>query len=114
MSPRRKADETCGTATLFDIEQAAAGMRSEVKPVAIKSVAQAYCPECKRVDGKGNRKKTGLIRVGRHLVWRAHGVVTWSGARRPCHASTVAVCDLPPKVKPMVECPCARTGLPAA
>jgi hypothetical protein len=56
-----------------------------------RSVTRAKCPKCLTA------MPVGLIRVGEHLVWREHYITTWGGARRPCPASGVAVCALPPK-----------------
>lgn len=45
------------------------------------------CPEC-----QGTRP-IGLLRQGTHLVWRIHDRLTVGGARIPCRASGVAVCE---------------------
>jgi hypothetical protein len=66
-----------------------------------RSVAFATCSKCH------TPKPVGLVRVGEHLIWRPHNIVTWSGARQPCPASGVAVCITPAKqvTKGAARCP---------
>lgn len=83
--------------------------RERQKPA--RSIAQARCPSCNRSTTSGEKKLTGLVRQGTHLVWREHDVVTWGGAKLPCPASGTAVCTNPAKSMPYVEavrCPHQR------
>lgn len=79
-----------GTPELFVIDAKPAGRERLRRP---RSVAQAFCPCCHRETAKGDRKLTGLVRQGDHLVWRPHDIVTWAGTRIPCRASSVPACQ---------------------
>jgi DNA-binding helix-hairpin-helix protein with protein kinase domain len=57
----------------------------------VKSVAQGKCPHC-------TVERMGVIRVGKHWVWRTHNKRTWSGVPMECMASGVAVCAAPERV----------------
>ncbi len=80
-------DDPYGTDSLFDAEPLV-GVGAREKPAAQRSVAQGNCPLC-------HADKTGLIRSGVHLTWRIHSYATWGGAKVPCGASGVYVCQIP-------------------
>lgn len=69
-----------------------------------RAAEHAYCP--RHAD---HRNKTALDLSGEHLVWREHEVVTWGHDRRVCLASGTPICEQPPKVKPIIQCPCGTT-----
>ncbi len=70
-------------------------------------VAWARCPHCTGSGLPANATQVGpvgqqhpavaLLPSGQHLVWRPHDIVTGSGARTPCRASGVALCQLAPR-----------------
>jgi hypothetical protein len=101
-----KADEY-GTPPMFDIPAGGGPVRTDVsKTKPVHPAGYGYCPACDRRRGTDNSKQeTALVQDGPHSVWKQHDVVTWSGARRPCRASGVPVCQLPPKVG-TVQCAC--------
>jgi hypothetical protein len=87
-------------------------MRDETsRTKAPRPTDHAHCPGCdRRRPGDNTRTQTVLLRIGEHLVWAAHDVVTWAGARRPCRACGIPVCQLPPRHGYQPACPC-RAGL---
>lgn len=84
--PRRKGKfDDVPTEPMFDM--APVEDHAE-KQKTVRSVASGRCPECRNL-------KLGVVRQGKHLVWREHTYTTWSGARIVCRASGVATCVAP-------------------
>lgn len=57
------------------------------------------CPSCHA------SKKIGLVKSGKHLVWRIHDRTTMSKAKMTCPASGVAVCAMPGRGLDDPPCP---------
>lgn len=93
--PARKFDGV-PTLPLF-ADDAVPVMRAERQRTQ-RAVTFARCPLC-------TAERIGLVRSATHLLWRTHDVVTWSGARLPCHGSGVALCALPGRDVPGVPTP---------
>lgn len=73
---------------LFDLPPAAARRAPEPGRKA-PMAAHAQCP------GHHGERRTGLLTVGVHLVWRTHTYRTWSGVAVQCRTSGVALCATP-------------------
>jgi hypothetical protein len=71
------------------------GHRAKAAP----SAEFGACPLCH------NTRRVGLVRLGKHLVWRLHDRTMMSGAKMPCPGSGTAVCDNPSKGPGVVRCP---------
>lgn len=69
-----------------------------------KPMDYGKCPCC-------HAAKIAVLRSGRHWVWKEHTYPTYSRARLTCHASGIAVCELP-EGQPSIHfgepltCPC--------
>lgn len=104
---RRRADETCGTPTMFDVDPTTDSLGEAARAKAPKSELHGACPTCNRRGKRNEQVNTGLIRQGPHLVWRPHNITTWKGTKIPCRASGVAVCVAPDRDR-IIDCPCAQ------
>lgn len=79
-TPTRRRDET-----------------SRTRP--IPSAEFGLCPMCH------SDRRIGLVRVGKHLVWRVHERKMMSGAHAICPASGTTLCVTPSRGLEMVSCP---------
>jgi hypothetical protein len=62
------------------------------------SVEFGTCPMC------STGKRIGLVRVGKHLVWRLHERRMMNGSKAVCPASGTALCDTPSRIE-LIGCP---------
>jgi hypothetical protein len=61
------------------------------RPKRARPVAWGKCPLCLA------RPREGVLRQGRHLIWRPHRFKTWAGTDMDCGASGTRVCEARPK-----------------
>lgn len=61
------------------------------RPKLAKPRAWGHCPLCVSAP------RHALVLQGIHLVWRPHDIVTMSGAKLPCGASGIRLCDAHPR-----------------
>jgi hypothetical protein len=66
---------------------------------APRTVDYGTCPSCHA------GKRTGMVRMGTHLVWKVHERITMSKAKMVCPASGVAVCAQPGRGLEDPTCP---------
>jgi hypothetical protein len=69
------------------------------RPRAVPAAGYGTCPSCHANRG------TGMVRVGRHFVWRVHDRITMSKVKMVCPASGVAVCAMPGRGGSDPSCP---------
>lgn len=55
----------------------------------VRPAGHGTCPACHTTH------KVGLVKVGKHLVWKVHERVTMSKSRMLCPASGVSACVMP-------------------
>jgi hypothetical protein len=61
------------------------------RPPRARPVAWGACPHCIA------RAREGLLRQGRHLIWRPHRYRTWAGTDMDCPAGGVPACQAQPR-----------------
>lgn len=76
--------------------------RSKDETSRTRSAPAAAHALCSRCHGS---KKIGLVRMGKHLVWRVHDRVTMGGVHTHCPASGATLCDSPCRGSEVVTCP---------
>lgn len=85
---------------MFEADALPARPRGEgYRAKSMPSVEFGSCPMCH------TNKRIGLVRLGKHLVWRLHDRTMISGTKMPCPGSGTTVCDNPGKGTERIRCP---------
>ena len=66
---------------------------------ALPTIDWASCPMCHAT------RKIGLVRSGKHFVWKIHDRTTMSKAKMVCPSSGTAICQTPGKAAGDPTCP---------
>lgn len=66
---------------------------------ALPTIDWATCPMCH------STRKIGLVRSGKHFVWKIHDRTTMSKAKMVCPSSGTAICQTPGKASGDPTCP---------
>jgi hypothetical protein len=66
---------------------------------SLPTVDWATCPTCHAT------RKIGLVRSGKHFVWKIHDRTTMSKAKMVCPSSGTAICQTPGRAAGDPTCP---------
>lgn len=91
MSPKARYIKGVGweVPPMLDVTEQANPRGEGSRARAVRPAGHGTCPACHTTH------KVGLVKVGKHLVWKVHERVTMSNARMVCPASGVSACVMP-------------------